>query len=54
MMQNSSGSGRKGKVIYNVQIKENVSEPFKITLPFNGITFLHVILSGFDLPKIVD
>lgn len=54
MMQNSSDIGREGKVISNVQITENVSEPFKLTLPLNRIAFLHVILSGFNLPKIVD
>lgn len=54
MMQNSSGIGRKGKIISNVQITKNVLELFKITLPFNGIIFLHVILSGFSLPKILD
>lgn len=54
MMQNSSDIGRKGKIISNVQMTEHVSELFKITLPFNGIIFLHVIFSGFNSPQILD
>lgn len=54
MMQNNRGIGRKGKINSNIQISENVSELFKITLPFNGIILLHVILSGFNSPKILD
>lgn len=54
MMQNNRGVGRKGKIISNVQITENVSELFKITHPFNDIIFLHVILSGFNPPEILD
>lgn len=49
MMQNNRGIGRKGKIISNVQITENVSELFKITLTFND-----VILSGFNSPRVLD
>lgn len=54
MMQNNRGVGRKGKIISNVRITENVLELFKTTLPLNDTIFLHVILSGFNPPEILD